>query len=221
MYQKQNEIEMKKVLSLLLGLITLFFASCSDDDEKPVQDQVDEQEVITKLVYTLTEQGDSSKTVVFTVVAADGGELSSHEHEEGEEDKEKEDGEDGEEHEEVEVDVDQEGTLKSNTVYDAVIRLFNGEEDVIATEIINEKETHQFFFETEGGITIQYADEDANDLPVGIETTVVTGALNDPHIHIQLLHELDKTAEGVEEGDPQKAGGDTDIEVEIENIEVE
>ena len=56
-------------------------------------------------------------------------------------------------------------------------------------------------------------DTDSNNRPVGLASRVTTGAAGSGTLTITLLHEPDKAASGVADGDPSNAGGATDIEV--------
>lgn len=214
---------MKKTLLLLLGLVTLFFASCSDDDDVP--DEVNEQEVITKVVFTLVNTTDASDVVTFT---AEADALASHDHDEEGDDHDDEDGDDHDDDdhdddEEDEVKYTQTGELSNNATYTGKIGIFNKEENVIVEEINNELEDHQVFYEIEdtSGIVIEYADEDANGNPVGLSVTVTTTTIaDDASIGVVLRHLPNKKAEGVKEGNIENAGGEDDFDVDFEDLKV-
>jgi hypothetical protein len=109
--------------------------------------------------------------------------------------------------------------LKANTVYTGAITLSNesvSPAEDITEEVAEEKEAHQFFLNaTVSGLTISYADTDAAGRPVGLATTLSTGAAGSGILKIVLRHEPDKTASGVADGDITNAGGETDIEVDF------
>ena len=69
-------------------------------------------------------------------------------------------------------------------------------------------------------MTIAYADLDANDNPIGLSSTITTGAVGTGTFTVILIHEPNKTVEGVSGGDITNAGGASDIEV-IFNVVVE
>jgi hypothetical protein len=84
----------------------------------------------------------------------------------------------------------------------------------LTAEISDEDDEHQFFFAVTGAaLSIQYADLDANDHPVGLLNFAQTGEAGTGTLTITLRHGLDKGASGVAQGDITNAGGDTDIEV--------
>lgn len=174
------------IFSTLFLAITCF-TSCSNDDE--VIAPVDE-EVITQAVYTLISQTDPTNIVIFDFLDADG-----------------EGGLDG-----ISTVT---GTLNSGTVYDGTITFANTIEGEDITEEINaEKEEHQVFFQsTVAGMSIVYADEDANNDPVGLSSTATTGDAGTGTLTITLRHLPTKDADGVSSGDITNAGGATDIEV--------
>ncbi|WP_010136657.1 hypothetical protein [Ochrovirga pacifica] len=126
-----------------------------------------------------------------------------------------------------------EGSLATNTTYSAVISL-NGEEDDheedeahedhdhghdhdgdVDEEIKDEAEAHQFFYiHNIAGLTITYTDADANDNPIGLETTFTTDdTYTGGGLQIVLRHELNKFASGVANGDITNAGGDNDVDI--------
>lgn len=109
------------------------------------------------------------------------------------------------------------GVLSANQLYTGRLDLLNEAEsptESITEEIEAEDEDHQFFFQsTVNGLSIIYSDQDENGNPVGLNTSVMTGASASGSITIILRHEPNKTAAGVEAGDATNAGGETDIQV--------
>ena len=88
--------------------------------------------------------------------------------------------------------------------------------EVITEEVAEEDEDHQFFFQsTISDLTITYDDQDADGNPLGLNSTLTTGAATEGSITIILRHEPDKFAAGVSDGEITNAGGETDIEVTI------
>ncbi len=115
------------------------------------------------------------------------------------------------------------GTLKANTTYNGSIKILNELNTPtidITQEIETEKEAHQLFYSIGNGLnaTATYKDKDANNKPVGLFFELKTGNASNGKLKITLLHEPNKTAEGVADGNPSKAGGETDIEVEFDVI---
>ena len=185
---------MKHILiaGLVMALL-LSFPSCQQED--PVIPN--EEEVITKLVYTLTPQGGGT-AVMLTFSDPDG--------------------------EGGNAPVITGGTLQANTTYDGVITLFNEQETPVENvheEILDEDEEHQFFFpNTLANTTIAYADQDADGNPVGLQSTLTTGAAETGDFTIVLKHEPTKGTQLAPDNDGSSAGGSTDIEVTF-NVSVQ
>jgi hypothetical protein len=111
------------------------------------------------------------------------------------------------------------GSLKSNTTYTGVIRLYHFHEtsyEEKTSEISSEGAKHQFFFSsTVAGISFTYADKDASNNPIGLASTVKTVGSGTGVIKVILKHEPNKSAAGVAAGDVTNAGGETDAEMEF------
>ena len=167
--------------------VSVAITSCNPDETPPPNDE----EVINYLTYTLTPLGGGDEIVLTW------------------------DDPDGDGSGETTV-----APLQANTTYNAVVGLQNTTvdpaEDVIAEDIGQELEEHQFFFTTTvDGMIVDYnpANIDADGNPVGILSEVVTGDAGTGNFTIILRHEPDKNADGVADGDITNAGGETDIEV--------
>lgn len=176
-------------LSFVLMLACLFtFTACDDDD--PVIP--DEEELITTLSYTLTPDGGGTPLIfTFQDLDGDGGDAPTIITE----------------------------TLAANTVYTGTMTLLNELEspaENITEEIDEEQEEHQFFFSSSlSDLTVAYGDTDSNGDPVGLTSTLTTGAAGTGTLTVTLRHEPMKDASGVSGGDIANAGGETDIEVEF------
>jgi len=182
---KNKKMNNFKILFIaLMAIALLTMTSCGDDDvDIPI-----EPEVITTLNYTLTGGG-TTVTLSFLDPDGDGGNAPTI----------------------------TSGTLAANTTYSGSIELLNESDpdDVedITEEVAEEDEEHQFFFQTTGGISVDYDDADADGNPLGLANTLTTGAAGDGSVTITLRHEPNKGGDGVAEGNIANAGGETDIEV--------
>ncbi len=174
-----------KAVNLLALLLIVGTISCKKDDpEVP-----NEEEVITTLRLTLTDDGGGEVVFSFQDLDGDGGGAP----------------------------VVSAGTLTANTNYTGVVELLNETEEPaedIGAEVVEEGDEHQLFFQiTTAGVTQGYSDMDVNGLPLGIQTTFSTMAAGTGTLTVILRHQLDKNAANVSTGDITNAGGDTDIEV--------
>jgi hypothetical protein len=182
-----------KVISGFLFLALLSLACKKDDPVIP-----NEEELITTLNYQLVpEAGGDTVVLSFKDIDGDGGNAP----------------------------IITKGVLKPNTTYSGTLSLLN--ESVspvgdITKEVNEENEQHQFFFEKSSSLdaAIYYKDVDANADPLGLKTSLVTGATSSGTLVITLRHQPNKKAEGVSDGSITNAGGETDIEV-LFNIAIE
>ena len=180
-----------KNLTILSIIGFISFSSCKKDD--PVTPVIpNEEEVITTLIYTLTDTADATNTITLRYRDLDG---------------------DG-----SNAPVISSGTLNDSSVYAGSIILLNetdtNDVENITLEILEEDEDHQFFFvPTASGLTVTYNDSDSLGNPIGLSTNLTTGLAGTGNLTITLKHEPNKDATGVPEGDMTNAGGETDIEV--------
>ena len=185
---------MKKQTFLLpLLILSLIFTGCSDDDDHDDHSHpVNEEEVITTIEVTLSD-GTNSYVLIWEDLDGDGPDLP----------------------------IITGATIPSNS-YDAEIKLYNktldptDDEYVVTTEILEEDVDHQFFFNASNGLNVfdfVYADADVDGNPIGQQFIIedVSGSGGD--LNIVLLHEPNKNAVGVSDGDITNAGGDTDIDI--------
>lgn len=178
---KSNTI---KLLALFF-ISSLAFTSCSSDDDGDDHDH--EEELITTVIYTLVNDADATDVVTLTFTDLDG-----------------EGGADG--------TYDISGPLTASASYTGSIALWNATEDPaenITEEVEEEADEHEFFYTNTAGLTITKTDVDENGNPVGIETTLTTGAASTGSITVILKHEPTKPNDGTSAG----AGGSTDVEV--------
>ncbi len=182
---------------LLVAALAGTLAACKKEDETvvpgPNTPPPNEEELITTLILTFTDTENAA--AVFELRSTDL------------------DGEGGDD------PVFTGDALPNNRAYTMALRVLNesdGANEEITEEIVAEDEEHQFFFAVTGAaLTVAYADADADGNPIGLSNTAITGGPSAGFIVVTLIHEPNKTAEGVSAGDPSQAGGETDIEVSI------
>lgn len=174
-------------LLTLLAVFAFTFTSCSDDDEAPAP--VNEQEVITTMNVTLTDGNGTQKTLSITDDDGDG----------------------------PNAPVISTDDLDANTIYQGTVEFLNELEspvEDITAEVDEEDEEHQVFYVPSSGlnVTVSYNDQDANGNPLGLDFELTTGDASGGTLTVSLIHEGDKNAAGVSDGDPTNAGGETDIQ---------
>jgi hypothetical protein len=174
-------------LMAFLAVFALAFTSCDDDDDAP--EVINEEEVITTMTVTLTDLNGNTKELKITDPDGDGSDAPI-------------------------ITADD---LDANTTYQGSIQFLNELETPVedkTAEIAEEDEEHQVFYVPSSSLdlTAIYNDQDANGNPVGLDFTLTTGDASTGTLTVILLHEGDKDAAGVSDGDPTNAGGETDIE---------
>lgn len=172
------------LLFLFLGLTTLVYTGCDDDDPTPPN----EEEVITTVTLVLTPNT-GGDVVTLSWLDADGnGALPP---------------------------VITGGTLQANTEYTTVATFFNAiENENVTEEVLEEALEHQVFYGGSGiDLTVQYNDMDSEGNPIGLSATITTGDAASGDLTLILVHEPNKGATGVAEGNPANAGGSRDVDV--------
>lgn len=182
----------KSVFLVLIAIALITSASCSKEKEDPVIPN--EGELITTVIYLLVDTV-ALDTAIFTFRDIDG---------------------DGGNPPIINND-----TINPNATYLGSLQLLN--ESVspsinLTSEIINEGTEHQFFYGIQSLLNAQvnYRDSDALGNPIGLKSTLISGESCIGVLRIVLRHEPDKFGEGVSEGDPSNAGGETDIQVDFD-----
>lgn len=109
------------------------------------------------------------------------------------------------------------GILAATKSYTGLLVLLNESEtptENITMEIEEEDEDHQFFFQsTVANLNVTYTDQDGDGNPVGLTSSLSTGAAASGNLTITLRHQPNKSASGVSDGNIANAGGETDIEI--------
>ena len=155
--------------ALFLATASLFLASCSDDDNGPVN----EEEVITTVITTLTN---GSTTITLTSRDLDG---------------------DGPNPPVVTVSGDLTANTVYNGETSFLNELETPAED-ITVEVEEEGEEHQIFYQIPSALgTIGYTDFDVNAKPVGLTFTYTTGNAGTGSLTVTLRHLPNKSAAGV------------------------
>ncbi len=181
-----------KYMTLVLIAAAAITGCKKDEKETITPPTVNEEELITTMILAFDGQaGAVDKELRFTDADGDGGGAPV-------------------------FDLD---TLQDASDYSVSVILLNetaSPVDTISNEVLDEGVDHQFFFQPTGtNITFAYADVDANGNPIGLQTTMATGAASVGTLKVTLRHEPNKSAAGVVGGDITNAGGETDIEVEF------
>jgi len=191
---------MKTIKFYAMAVITVAtLASCSDDEGTPMP--VEEEEAITKLVLTFTSQADSNDTVTLTW---------------------------NDDNEDEVIDAGEQtvvGSFTAGEVYNAVIGLFNEDEDFLTEDILADQasvDAHFFVYATTLDFTMVRDDgaeairTDNNKL--GVNTTWTAGTAGTGSISIELYHESPSVSDS--DGFGTAAGDDTDITISF-NTEIE
>ncbi len=189
-----NSRTMKTTIKTLsLAAMALFvMTSCDDDD--PVE--VNEEETITTVTWTLINSADQTDVVVLSSIDADG---------------------DGPGAAVQNIN----GTFTAGATYDGDIRFLNQLEDPaedITVEVREEDDEHEVFYATSiAGVTVTKNDVDGDGNPLGLDTTVTTGAAGTGTMTVTLRHEPNKPNDGTLSG----AGGETDIQVIFRDVTIQ
>ncbi len=182
---KLKTMKTLKLLALLF-VSSLTIVSCSNNDDDDHNDG-NEEELITTVMYTLTNNANGADVVTLTFTDLDG-----------------EGGADGV--------YNISGPLTANATYTGAIEFLNETENPaedITEEVEEEGDEHEIFYSNTVGLTITKNDTDGDGNPLGLETTLTTGAASNGTITVILRHEPTKPNDGTAAG----AGGSTDAQV--------
>ncbi|MBL7951721.1 MAG: type 1 periplasmic binding fold superfamily protein [Flavobacteriales bacterium] len=177
-------------LTVLASMIAL--GACKKQNEDVLQPSgpaVNEEEVVTTVELTFTDQETPSQVFQMRVNFDDVGD--------------------------PEAMVD---TLPAQRAFDVVVRLLNESVTPavdLTGEVRAEGTEHQLFFEVmNGNLSTSYADADSNGRPIGLVNTAITGAASSGgELRVVLRHQPDKAADGVAAGQVLNAGGETDVDL--------
>ena len=181
---------------LCLALVTSFI-SCDDDDPVPVN----EEELITDVILTFTNDANATDTVVLTSIAPDG--------------------QDGTSTETVT------GSFTAGATYSLSLAITNASEtpadDVLNDDIIPEADEH-FFVYAVNGINLTMT-RDASDLDgaggskLGVSTTWVAGAASTGSVRINLIHQPVTTDDSNNFG--SSTGGSDDLNITFTGVTIQ
>ncbi|MDF2455512.1 MAG: hypothetical protein K0R51_1505 [Cytophagaceae bacterium] len=184
---------MKKIIlsSLILSFVLLVSSCKRNDDDAPTPQDQNEEELITTVSLIIKENGVLVDTFSFKDSDGVGGEAPTIE------------------------DI----TLDANKTYTCTLLLLDETKNPvenISEEIEEENDEHQFFFHPSAGtnLTVNYLDFDDNNVPVGLETELVTGAASSGTFRVVLKHQPGVKPTTGDTGN--EALGETDVEVEFD-----
>lgn len=161
-----------RILAALSLLLIVGLTAC--DSNEPNPEGAGEEELITRVVLTLTPGGGGA-AITLTAESNDGvgnGGLTL---------------------------TPATLTLAANQTYSGTIGLFDDvNNENVTAEVDDEREEHQFFYTVAGAsVTIVANDVDSNGLPVGLEYSVTTGGAGSGTLRVQLGHYGDAPKDGI------------------------
>ncbi|MCP4122021.1 MAG: type 1 periplasmic binding fold superfamily protein [Bacteroidetes bacterium] len=142
----------------------LFLTACDDDTPVPIN----EEELITTLIVTFTENGTASDFILRSEDTNGDGV----------------------------VDIASTDTLPANSSFTMAVRLRNDiDNEEITTEVAAEADEHLFCFDAVGlNLSIVITDMDTNGQPIGLAGTATTGNAGMGSFSVLLKHEASKDA---------------------------
>ena len=169
------------LVSLALLFITVL--SCNKDEEPEIEE---EKPDATTLLYTLIQLG-GGDTIMLSYRDLDG--VGGNE------------------------PVIEGGTLAADAVYFGMMEVLNEAVSPVSSiteKVEAEQRSFQFFFTPQRvDLSFDYADQDNDGNPVGLNTAVRVGAPASGNLVIRLIYELNKNAEGIREGNLANVDGKT------------
>lgn len=101
--------------------------------------------------------------------------------------------------------------LKANTTYTGELTLYDAEGTDITNQIVQEAHQHEVFYQTPAGVTVTATDQDKNNRPLGLETTLTTTNAGTGTLRVILKHQPDKGSTS----DMNKGETDLDMPVNV------
>lgn len=197
-----NLFHMKTTKYFLSTIICLtFFASCSDDDDGSGIVEPNEEEIITDVTLTFTNDADATDIIVLSSIDPDG--------------------EDGP----LAPTQNISGTFNAGATYTATINLYNSIEDEdITVEVTDEEPDEHFFIYAINGLDMTFT-RSANDFVrmdgnlLGFETTWTANTASTGEVTVQLFHESVTVSDDNDFG--TQTGGSTDVNITFTNVEIQ
>ncbi len=192
-YLNLNFMKTTKVFASALLCLTLF-TSCSDDDDNPTE--VLEEELITNVTLTFTNNANAEDVVVLSSVAPDG--------------------QDGESTENVT------GSFTTGATYALTLGLAAEDEDVLNEDIIPEADEHFFVYAVNGiNLTMTRDNDDEmgpDENKLGVKTTWIAGESSTGNLQISLIHEPETVDDS--NGFGSATGGSEDINITFTGVTI-
>lgn len=192
---KTSKLFLSTILSLAL------FASCSNDDDGG--GEPNEDEVITNVTLTFTNNANAGDVVVLLSVDADGDDGPAAP---------------------VQTIT---GDFTAGATYTATVDLFNAiEGEDITEEVRDDEPDEHFFIYGVNGLDVTFA-RSANDVEradgnlLGYETTWTTNTAGTGSITIQLFHESETVDDSANEGFGSQTGGSTDVNITFTDVDIQ
>ena len=167
-----------------LALVTLIFTFNACKDQVDTPPNPNEEELITTLELTFTNETNASDVLVFKFADPDG---------------------DGGNAPTITDSI----VLAANSSYGLAVRFLDESKspvEDITTEIVAEAIDHLICYTTPGDLMITILDKDANNLNLGLAATVKTQALENTSLTIRLMHQPNQKNGNCD-------SGETDVEV--------
>ncbi|GAA4412137.1 hypothetical protein GCM10023187_38780 [Nibrella viscosa] len=172
---------------LLIGGFGLFLTSC---DKAKDPEPADENELITTVSLTFTEQGGGSpQTFTFRDPDGDGGQAPTR-------------------FDNI--------SLKANTTYTLTIALLDESKSPaknLTTEVQEKRDEHLFVYTATPAtlLTYTYGDRDSRNFPVGLTGTARTGAVGTGKLNVRLRHQPPVNGVAVKNGTVAPGSDDVNI----------
>lgn len=181
----------KSIFWRMALLPLLFTASCSNDDDNVPTKPENEEELITTVMLTFTTNSGFT-TATWQDLDGPGGNNP----------------------------IVDSLNLDTNATYSVKVQFRNEQENPaedITAEVLEEGVEHQVFFLLDAGLpmNVSYNDSDDNGNPIGLRNNAATAGSGSGNLEVILRHKPDKNAAGVDAGQIENAGGETDVQVQF------